>query len=216
MCRACGKELIRSATVRLGRRYSSARSCAARYSSSVPTRPTHVPSSPRQQRRRFRTDDIVHVGFHRRRTPPTHGWCCVSRRGFTLIELTVASAIIGIVSLIALPAVARMRERAAVHGATSLLVSSLADARHQALRWQRRTAVRFDTAHARTVVHAGSDTLVRVALDSLFHVTLASTRDSIAFYPTGLGYGAANTRLIVARGASAETVTVSRAGRVKR
>jgi hypothetical protein len=42
------------------------------------------------------------------------------------------------------------------------------------------------------------------------------TRDSIAFYPSGLGYGAANTRLIVSRGAAAETVTVSRAGRVRR
>ncbi|MCC6931590.1 MAG: type II secretion system protein [Gemmatimonadaceae bacterium] len=139
-----------------------------------------------------------------------------ARRGFTLLELTIAGALIGIISLMALPTVAALRDRAAVHGATSLLVSALADARHQALRWQRRTAVRFDTTQARTVVHAGSDTLVRIPLDSLFRVALATTRDSIAFYPTGLGYGAANTRLIVARGAAAETVTVSRAGRVKR
>jgi len=138
------------------------------------------------------------------------------RRAFTLLELITAGVVIGIVSLMALPAIARLRDRAAVHGATSLLVSALADARHQALRWQRRTAVRFDTAHARTVVHAGSDTIVRLPLDSLFEVALATTRDSIAFYPTGLGYGAANARLIIARGASAETVTVSRAGRVKR
>jgi prepilin-type N-terminal cleavage/methylation domain-containing protein len=138
------------------------------------------------------------------------------RRGFTLLELAITSVLIGLVALIAIPAVAHARDRAAVHGATSLLVSALADARHQALRWQRRTAVQFDTLTANTVVHAGSDTLLRVPLDSLFRVALASSRDSIAFYPTGLGYGAANTRLIVSRGAAAETVTVSRAGRVKR
>lgn len=138
------------------------------------------------------------------------------RRGFTLLELAITSVFIGLVALIAIPAVAHARDRAAVHGATSLLVSALADARHQALRWQRRTAVQFDTVSANTVVHAGSDTLLRVPLDSLFRVALASSRDSIAFYPTGLGYGAANTRLIVSRGAAAETVTVSRAGRVKR
>lgn len=138
------------------------------------------------------------------------------RRGFTLLELLLATSIIGLVSLMALPAVARLRDRAAVHGATSLLVSTLADARHQALRWQRRTAVHFDTTLARVVVHAQGDTVGRVPLDTLFRVSLASTRDSIAFYATGLGYGAANTRLIVARGAAAETVTVSRAGRVKR
>ncbi len=138
------------------------------------------------------------------------------RRGFTLLELAITGVLIGLVALIALPAVAHARDRAAVHGATSLLVSTLADARHQALRWQRRTAVKFDTVSANTVVHAGSDTLLRVPLDSLFRVALSSSRDSIAFYPTGLGYGAANTRLIVSRGTAAETVTVSRAGRVKR
>lgn len=138
------------------------------------------------------------------------------RSGFTLLETTLALVLIAIVSSMAVPAFARVRDRAAVHGATSALVSALAGARHHALRWQRRTAVRFDTAAAGAVVHAGSDTLSRSRLRDVFGVALAATRDSIAFYPTGLGYGAANTRLIVARGAAAETVTVSRAGRVRR
>lgn len=138
------------------------------------------------------------------------------RRGFTLLELTITVTLIGVIALIAIPSVARVRDRAAVHGATSLLVSALADARHQALRWQRRTAVRFDTLSAHATVHAGRDTLSRVSLDSLFRVAMRASRDSIAFYPLGLGYGAANARLIITRGAAAETVTVSRAGRVKR
>ncbi len=137
-------------------------------------------------------------------------------RGFTLFELVLVLTLVGVVTSIAVPGIARARDRAAVHGATSALVSALADARHQSLRWQRRTAIRFDTAAARAVVHAGTDTLERVELRALFQVSLDATRDSIAFYPTGLGYGAANTRLIVARGIAAETVTVSRAGRVKR
>lgn len=138
------------------------------------------------------------------------------RRGFTLLELTLALTIIGIMSALAVPGIARFRDRAAVHGATSLLASTLADARHQSLRWQRRTAIRFDTLSDYAVVYAGPDTLGRAPLRTLFQVQLSVTRDSIAFYPTGLGYGAANTRLIVARGVAAETVTVSRAGRVKR
>ncbi|MEP7380692.1 MAG: type II secretion system protein [Gemmatimonadota bacterium] len=138
------------------------------------------------------------------------------RHGFTLLELAIVLSVIGLVSTIAIPSVARVRDRAAVHGATSALVSVLADARHQSLRWQRRTAIRFDTATGSAVVHAGQDTLSRLQLRTLFQVSLDATRDSIAFYPTGLGFGAANTRLIVARGIAAETVTVSRAGRVKR
>ncbi|MBK6489153.1 MAG: hypothetical protein IPF98_20405 [Gemmatimonadetes bacterium] len=130
--------------------------------------------------------------------------------------MTLVLTICGVVASIAIPSVARVRDRSAVHGATSLLVSSLADARHQAARWQRRTAIRFDTSTASAVVHAGADTLSRAPLRALFEVALSVTRDSIAFYPTGIGYGASNATLIVTRGAAAETVTVSRAGRVKR
>lgn len=138
------------------------------------------------------------------------------RRGFTLSELAIVLSLIGVFTSMAIGGIARARDRAAVLGATSALVSALADARHQALRWQRRTAIRFDTAAGVAIVHAGVDTLQRVPLRALFQVSLDASRDSVAFYPTGLGYGAANARLILARGASAETVTVSRAGRVKR
>ena len=46
-------------------------------------------------------------------------------------------------------------------------------------------------------------------------VSLSSTRDSITFDVRGLGWGAANLTLSVRRGAAAETLTVSRLGRVK-
>ncbi len=138
------------------------------------------------------------------------------RTGVTLIELITSLTIVGIVATIAVPSIARARDRAAVHGATSALVSSLAEARHLATRWNRRTAIRMDTAGRRVVVHAGADTVHRLSLGAVFGVSIAVTRDSIAYYPTGLGFGAANARFIVSRGAGAETVTVSRAGRVKR
>jgi len=38
----------------------------------------------------------------------------------------------------------------------------------------------------------------------------------MAYAASGLGYGASNLRVIVRRGASADTITVSRLGRVKR
>lgn len=138
------------------------------------------------------------------------------RTGLTLIELITVLTILGIITSVAVPNIATMRDRAAVRGATSALVSSLADARHLATRWNRRTAVRFDTSAVRAIVHSGQDTVAQLPLRVLFGVSLAVTRDSIAYYPTGLGFGAANARFIVTRGAAAETVTVSRAGRVKR
>ncbi|MEO7966672.1 MAG: hypothetical protein ABIT38_22465 [Gemmatimonadaceae bacterium] len=136
--------------------------------------------------------------------------------GMTLVELAAALAIAGIVMATAIPRYSHFRDRLAVYGATSALTSALADTRHLAARWNRRTALAIDTSAASLAVHAGTDTVTRVPLGALFQVGLAATRDSIAYYPSGLGYGASNATLIVRRGTAAETVTVSRIGRVKR
>ena len=138
------------------------------------------------------------------------------RLGMTLLELATTVSIVGIVLSTAIPRYTHLRDRLAVDGATSALTSTLADTRHFAARWNRRTALSIDTATATLTLHAGVDTLDQVPLASLFRVSLAASRDSIAYYPSGLGYGASNTTLVVRRGAAAETVTVSRVGRVKR
>jgi hypothetical protein len=46
-------------------------------------------------------------------------------------------------------------------------------------------------------------------------VSLGTTRDSIVFDARGLGYGAANLTLVARRGSAAETLVVSRLGRVR-
>lgn len=74
----------------------------------------------------------------------------------------------------------------------------------------------MDTAGARLSIVAGTETVAVHDLGAVFGVRLSTTRDSIAWSPVGLGYGAANARLIVARGLATETVTVSRLGRVRR
>jgi hypothetical protein len=74
--------------------------------------------------------------------------------------------------------------------------------------------VRIDAAQRRLTVHTGTDTLARTILPD--GLTMRTTRDSLAYAPSGLGYGAANLRVIVSRGRSADTITVSRLGRVAR
>ena len=49
-----------------------------------------------------------------------------------------------------------------------------------------------------------------------YGVNFSTTRDSIAFTSGGLGYGAANTQIILRRGVAADTIAVSRLGRARR
>ena len=111
---------------------------------------------------------------------------------------------------------ARLLDSAAVRTSANDVADLFAIARDQAIATGKRTAVRIDRTEGRLVIHADVDTLMRLELARLRAVSIESTRDSMAYSASGLGYGASNLRVIVRRGASADTITVSRLGRVKR
>lgn len=136
--------------------------------------------------------------------------------GFTLYELLLVVALLLILVILAAPRYMALRDRIAVDGAASGIVRALVDARAAAVRLGTRAAVAIDTQTAALAVHVQADTLARIPLHDLFGVTLASSRDSMAYSATGLGYGASNASIIVRRGAAAETVSISRTGRVRR
>ena len=73
----------------------------------------------------------------------------------------------------------------------------------------------IDPARGVIVVHVGNDTVQLRELALAHGVTISSTRSSITYSPTGLGYGAANLTLTVARNLAADTIFVSRLGRVR-
>jgi hypothetical protein len=68
---------------------------------------------------------------------------------------------------------------------------------------------------ATAVVHVGPDTVRHLALGARYGVRLAATRDSMAYVAPGLGHGAANLRVVLTRGLAADTIVVSRLGRVR-
>jgi hypothetical protein len=107
------------------------------------------------------------------------------------------------------------RDGAAVRAAGAELRAAFAAARALAALRGARTAVRLDPAAGTAVVHAGADTVRRLALAARHGVRLAATRDSMSYLPPGLGAGAANLRVVLARGRAADTVVVSRLGRVR-
>ena len=138
------------------------------------------------------------------------------RPGFTITELCAALALAGLVLAISVPRFTGLRDRLAVRSASTELVAAFGVAREEALARGRRVAITLADAGAVVAVHDGPDTLHLRPLGALHGVTLDSSRDSSAYAPNGLGFGAANLRVIVARGAAADTVRVSRLGRATR
>ncbi|HEX6052121.1 MAG TPA: type II secretion system protein, partial [Gemmatimonadaceae bacterium] len=138
------------------------------------------------------------------------------RRGTTLPEIIIAVIVLGIVTAVAGLRVAGFRDRSSVRRATDETVATFAAARRWSLSRSARTAVSIDTANATLLVRSYADTILLRRLGDSHGVVLSTSRDSMAYAPNGLGYGASNLTLVLRRGEAAETVVVSRLGRVRR
>lgn len=137
------------------------------------------------------------------------------QRGTTLFEQIILLALLGALAAIAIVRFGSARDALAVHGAAREVRDVFAAAREYAVAGSVRTAVQIEPVRAVVTAVAGTDTVTVRQLATLHQVTLNSSRDSMAYSPSGLGYGASNLRIILQRNAAAETVTVSRLGRVR-
>jgi Tfp pilus assembly protein FimT len=130
-------------------------------------------------------------------------------------ELVAVLVLTAIILGVAIPRVQLAAERAAVRGAVSDIITTLSTARQLATARGGGVAVCVDAAASTIRILADGDTISTRALGQLFGVMLRSSRDSLAYDARGLGLGAANLTLVVQRGITADTVVVSRLGRVR-
>jgi prepilin-type N-terminal cleavage/methylation domain-containing protein len=153
--------------------------------------------------------------FHAGRADTYHG---AMARGVTLPEVVTVLVVVAVLAAVATPSLKRSLDRAAVqeavqryavlHETTRQLAIArgviarleLDSARKTLVIAVRRTPVAWDTVDARTLGSAG----------------LAASRLVIMFDPIGVGYGASNSRIVFSRGAAADTLFVSRTGRLRR
>jgi Tfp pilus assembly protein FimT len=133
-----------------------------------------------------------------------------------LVEQLWVLLITGVLLATTVAAGARLFDAMTVRAAARDVADLFAVARDHAIAQGERTAVRIDGQAGRLVVYADTDTLSRLELRGTTAVAIEATRDSMAYSASGLGFGAANMRVVVRRGASADTITVSRLGRVRR
>lgn len=138
-------------------------------------------------------------------------------RGATLLELLSVVVIICIVTAIALPPLRREMDAAAVHAAADRYATLHEAARRLAVARGRLVRLTVDTARSEATIAlrqgGGWDTVRTWALGE---ARLGTSQPVMAFAPTGLGFGLSNSRLVFTMGAAAETLTVSRTGRLKR
>jgi hypothetical protein len=117
---------------------------------------------------------------------------------------------------LAAPRLAAVLDGFAVRSARSELVAIFASARQTAVEQRARVAVIIDSVGGVVRVIDGERLFIERSFQGLYGVRLAATRDSMAYDARGLGYGAANLSVIAHRGRVAETLYVSRLGRVRR
>ncbi|HZM97519.1 MAG TPA: prepilin-type N-terminal cleavage/methylation domain-containing protein [Vicinamibacterales bacterium] len=144
-------------------------------------------------------------------------------RGFTLAELMIGLAVMGLLTLTAMPRITRIVDRAQVKSARTAAFNHLASARLAAQHGGRLVVFRtaggtiWSEAQPRLVALFGStrDTLGPVTdLAGQYRLTMTATFDSIVFDPRGLGTGTG--MILLTRGTSMDSVLVTGLGSVIR
>ena len=137
------------------------------------------------------------------------------RRGATLAELVVVCTLVGLTAGVAFPRARWVLDGIRLRQAAHEVSGAVTLTRAAALRRGEQARLIVDQSRGALRVESGGDTLFRRDLRRLHLVSLRATRDTITYAPNGLGFGVANSTIVVSIRQRAETVTVSRLGRAR-
>lgn len=138
------------------------------------------------------------------------------RRGLTFAELMLTCTFLGLVAGIAVPRASAMLDTIRLRQASQEVAAAVTLARAAAIRRATYARVIVDAPRGEVRVESDTDTLLRRNLRAMHRVALRASRDTITYAPSGFGYGVSNATIVVMLGARADTVTVSRLGRMRR
>jgi len=141
--------------------------------------------------------------------------CRNDRGAFTLLELVLTMTIVAVCLGLVAPRFASLRDGASVRSASNEIGAAFSNAREMAIARAAPVAVVIDTVNAAVELRANGQRIVRRTLGAMYGVRVSSTRDSAVYDARGFGYGVSNLSVTVRRGAMADTLTMSRLGRVR-
>lgn len=139
------------------------------------------------------------------------------RRGFTLIEMAIVLTVFGIIVGLAMPRISRYADRLAVRRARDEASAFFNRVRIAAVYRAVRVRVEFGHDSLIAAAEGATDTTFWIAPGPSRHgVSLTASRSEVRLYPNGLGLGGANTKLLFRRGGAADSLTISRLGRLRK
>jgi prepilin-type N-terminal cleavage/methylation domain-containing protein len=140
---------------------------------------------------------------------------CAMRRAFTLPELMLVLAVLGVLFGITIPRLTTMVDRIEVQAAAARLVAAHRRARIMAITRSQVLVLSIDSSEL-SIRPRGSAMLLWSDTGPLAnHVAMLGPTRQFIFSPEGLTLGLSNATLRLSRGASTRTVVVSRLGRVR-
>ena len=135
-----------------------------------------------------------------------------TRSGFTLIETLIICVMTGIVLGIAAPRIRALTDSLSVDAAAREITSIFAFARLVALR-DRGADVQLDSAAVRLTTRGRVLSEQRIA--TRHGVRIRTTLGVVRYAATGVALGLSNGSIYISRGAAADTIVISRLGRVR-
>ena len=140
---------------------------------------------------------------------------CSMRRGVTLVELMLVLAVAGILFGVGVPALSVLLDSLAVHAAASHIVAAHARARLLAIARGQVITLAIDPARIAISPRSEPMPLWSEEGPSATGVHLEGAQRQFTFSPEGFTLGVSNASLQLTRGATRQTVVISRLGRVR-
>ena len=137
--------------------------------------------------------------------------------GFTVLELMVVTCIAGLLVTLWFPRASRLMDWINTERALRDMTTALAVARHGAVlqATRARLTISADTLRIDRLQEGVWEPWWRRPGPASHGVLLQVSNPVVVFGPSGIGWGASNTKIVLSRGSQAETITLSRVGRVK-
>jgi prepilin-type N-terminal cleavage/methylation domain-containing protein len=137
------------------------------------------------------------------------------RKAFTLPELMLTIALVGILTGLALPHLSGAMDRIEVEGAANRLIAAHQRARIMAITRGQVVLLSIDSTQLSITSQGGTDSLWSHVGPASFGVELAGPVRRFIFSPEGITLGLSNATLQLSRGSTTRTLVISRLGRIR-